>query len=392
MRVTVSVGGRFHAFDLAAQLHRRGHLDRLITSYPKFKAAQWGLPPGRIASILSHEVLNRAVHWLFGGGLRTLSVQQRLMDRYDRLAARAIPQGTGVFVGWSGMSLRSLRRAKSLGAVTVVERGSTHIQFQKRILDEERDRWSAGMDSVHPRSVDRELEEYAEADFIAIPSSFVRRTFLDAGVPPAKLIQVPYGVDLSQFRPAPKADNVFRVIFCGGLTLRKGVHYLLRAFAELDLPRAELWLVGPVRPEIEPFLSRYAGANTVVMGAIAQSELHRSYSQGSVFVLPSIEEGLAMVIPQAMACGLPVICTKNTGGEDIVRDRVDGLVIPARDVDALKAAIQFLFDSPAACRGMGSEALGRVKSAYTWDHYGEAIIAEYARISERTQQRLCPTH
>ena len=94
--------------------------------------------------------------------------------------------------------------------------------------------------------------EYREADLIAIPSQFSRETFVSRGVPAAKLLLAPYGVNLTNFYPAPKQDQVFRIIHCGNISLRKGVHYLLQAFTELKLPGAELWLIGGLTEEIPP--------------------------------------------------------------------------------------------------------------------------------------------
>jgi glycosyltransferase involved in cell wall biosynthesis len=190
---------------------------------------------------------------------------------------------------------------------------------------------------------------------------------------------VPYGVDLAHFYPVPKQDNVFRVIHCGTISIRKGVHYLLQAFSELKLPHAELWLIGSMTDEIRPFLANFSAA-VFHKGPFPESELYRYYGQGSVLCLASIEEGLAMVQPQAMACGLPVICTTNTGGEDIVCDGQDGFIVPIRDVEALKEKILFFYENPDACKEMGYSAQQRVKSNFTWADYGNRIVGEYRRI------------
>ena len=94
----------------------------------------------------------------------------------------------------------------------------------------------------------------------------------------------------------------------------------------------------------------------------------------------SIEEGLALVQPQAMACSLPVICTTNTGGEDIIRDGKDGFVIPIRDMDALKEKLVYLYENSGTLKEMGKSAKKRVSSGFTWDDYGDRIIKEYKRI------------
>ena len=175
---------------------------------------------------------------------------------------------------------------------------------------------------------------------------------------------MPYGVNLSAFKQVSKIDNTFRVIFAGGMCIRKGVHYLLQAFAELNLPNSELMLLGAMNEEMAPFFKKYAGHYNYV-GKVPQAELYKHYSQGSVFVMPSIEEGLALVQPQAMTCGLPIIATTNTGAEDIVRDGLDGFIIPIRDVSALKEKILYLYEH------RGKEKMSAsAKNTFIWIHVG----------------------
>ncbi len=379
MRVTISVAGRFHAFDLAKQLQLRGLLERLITSYPQFKASEWSIPRERVKSLLSHELLNRGWSKMPEQLKAKFNPQYFLLDRFDHLAKRYVPIGTDILVGWSGISLHTMRRAKQLRAVTVLERGSTHICFQNEIVREEYESYGIRSRLSHPEIIDKELQEYEEADYISVPSTFVTQSFMNRGIAARKLIQTPYGVDLRSFKSIGKADNVFRVIHCGGLTLPKGVHYLLRAFHELNLKNAQLWLVGSLSDEILPFIRKY-GRNVYLRGTFPQAELHTQYSQGSLFCLMSIQEGMAMVIAQAMACGLPVICTPNTGGEDIVSDGVEGYVVPCRNTDVLKEKLQYLYDHQDVCAQMGRAAKRRVESNLTWDIYGERMVQQYRKI------------
>jgi glycosyltransferase involved in cell wall biosynthesis len=247
-------------------------------------------------------------------------------------------------------------------------------------LEEEYDRWGMKFTATHPGVYEREIQSYTECDRISVPSLYVKRTFIEHGISEHKLIHVPYGTSLTEFYPVQKEDNIFRVIHCGGITLRKGVAYLLQAFYELQLPNAELWLVGSLDPEMEPFLQKYKSPQIVLKGKQPQNQLRWFYSQCSVFCIASIEEGLAMVQPQAMACGLPIIHTTNTGGEDIVRDGVDGFCIPIRDIEAIKEKILFFYEHPDRLAEIGENALERAKTSLSWDDYGEKIIAAYQGI------------
>jgi glycosyltransferase involved in cell wall biosynthesis len=377
MKVTISVLGRFHAFNLAQQLQHRGYLQSLITSYPPFAAKKFGVDSTLVRSIWHLELLSRTWQKTPSKIKGDRNLQLWFSEQFDQAAKHYIQPNSDLFVGWSGMSLNSLQQAQKLGVSTIVERGSSHMSYQTEILQSEYERWGLKFTATHPGIYERELQEYAQADKIAIPSLFAKRTFLEQGVPESKLIHVPYGTSLNEFYPVPKEDKIFRVIHCGSISLRKGVQYLLQAFYELNLPDAELWLVGTVDPEIEPFLAKYQSDRIILKGKHPQNQLRYFYSQCSVFCIASIEDGFGMVIPQAMACGLPVIHTTNTGGEDIVRHKIDGFCVPIRDVEALKEKILFCYKNPEQRLQMGQNALEQARKSLSWDDYGEKAIAAY---------------
>lgn len=379
MKITIAAGGRFWFYELAQQLLKRGHLQRLIASQPKFMVRRWGIPGDMVRTVLAGEILARA--WRKLAPRADRQPDYLAHEIFDRLAVRYVGR-PDVFDGLSGFSLHSIRAAKNAGAVTVVTRGSSHIEYQNRILEEEYRSHNIPKVVVDRANTEKEIREYAEADYISIPSLFAKRTFMEYGVPESKLIVVPYGVDLSSFRQLPKEDDVFRVIMTGGMTLRKGVHHLLQAFSELNLPNSELMLIGSMNEEMRPFFEKYSGRFRHV-GHIPQAELHRYYSQGSVFCLPSIEDGFGMVIVQAMACGLPVVASENTGGPDVVDDGKEGFIIPIRDVEKLKEKLLYLYEHPAERARMGESAKIKVLEGFTWDDYGDRMVAAYSRILQK---------
>jgi glycosyltransferase involved in cell wall biosynthesis len=380
VKITISVLGRFWLFYLAKQLQNHNFLSKLITSYPKFEAARYGINPDNVDSLLFHEIHNRAWRKISRYTESFFNPQYMIFELFDHHAARHILNHSDIFVGLSGVSLYSLRRASQMGMKTILERGSTHMLYQRKILDEEYARFGIRKMVVHPQVVERELREYLEADFIAIPSHFVKETFLQQGIAAEKLIHIPFGVDLTHFYPAPKQDKTFRIIHCGNISLRKGVHYLLQAFSELNLPRAELWLIGSLADEIKPFWQKWASPAIKHQGPFPENHLHRYYSQGSVFCLASIEDGFGMVLIQAMACGLPVISTTNTGGADIIREGQEGFVVPIRDVEAIKEKILYFYENPEACKAIGESARKRVQAGFSWSDYGRQMISTYQNI------------
>lgn len=378
MKINIAVVGRFHAFDLAKQLSRHGLLNKLITTYPKFKVQEWSIQSNKIVTELCLEFLRRYKNKI--PFIENNTINSFIQKQHAKKSASYLDQ-CDVFIGWSGSSLETLIEAKQQGKLTILERGSSHYSYQMKILQEENIDYGDGFFQPDYSTWQRELLEYELADYISIPSSYVKRSFIEHGIPEEKLLVNPYGVDLKIFQQIPKKDDIFRIIYAGGGTLRKGYHYLLQAFYELDLPNCELWHLGSVSDEIKPFVEKYKHKNWIFKGHLPQKELYTYYSQGSIFIMCSIEEGMAMVQFQAMACGLPLICTTNTGGEDLIsKNGEEGFVIPIRDVEAIKEKILFMYNKQDIAKEMGQKAKAKVTSGFSWDDYGDRYVENLKRI------------
>jgi glycosyltransferase involved in cell wall biosynthesis len=381
MKISITVGGKFCAFILAKHLADRGHLEQIITSYPKYLVSRDGVPRGKVTSVITKEVLERTWKHMPGFLRHSFNPQYAIHMLYDILASYRVRQ-TDLLIGWANYSSITLGRAKKRGIPTALTVGNSHISYQSRILDEEYRKFSIAFSGhrPHPKLVPKSLKEYEMADHIFVNSLFVKHSFIEEGVPESKLVHVPEGVDLSQFRQVPKSDDVFRIVFAGGLSLRKGTHYLLQAFSELNLKNAELVFLGVVNDEIKPFLKKYANDRVKCLGHVPQAELYKQYSEGSVLVLPSVEDGFGLVILQAMACGLPVIASENTGALDLIRDGEDGFIIPIRNVEALKEKILYFYENPEKAREMGASGKERASHGFTWDDYGANMVRALERI------------
>lgn len=382
-RAIVSVWGRFHAFDLSRELQRLGGLSTLITSYPAYVAERFGVERGRIRSCPFGEAVSRLGRKLPAIG-RLAGLDLRGKKIFEQSARRALRGAGGeVFVGWSGTSLSLLRDAKARGIVTVLERGSSHIVEQTKTLLDEYARFGIAFADTPAETIERELAEYEEADYIAVPSGFVAESFLRRGFPAGKLLLTPYGADLSMFRPAAVAHEPFRIIQVGGVAIRKGFHDVAEAFRQAAIPGAELWFVGGVSAEARDYFAKHPDPGIKLHGHVPQSHLPAHYNQCDVACLGSVEEGMAMVLLQAAACGLPIVCTHNTGGREIVGDDACGVVVPPRDPAAMAAAFRRLHADTDARRRMGSAARERAEAEFAWRHYAERALAHYRRIVGR---------
>ena len=384
MRVVQAVWGAFHHFDLARELDRRGHLERIYSTYPWFRLKREGLPHSKVETFpllqLAQLMAARYSRW----SATQLGYANTIL--FDKWLDWRLPHaGVDALIALSGAGPETGKRLQREGGVFVCDRGSTHQRFQERVVNEEFRRW--GVEPPGNKTLQtlyrREVSMYEAADAITVPSSFAARSFIEEGIAKEKLHVIPYGVRLEKFHPSaqPPSDR-FEVLFVGQVALRKGVPYLLQAFARVRHPRKRLRLVGSVHSSMSQVLARLPREQVEFLGPQPQSEVARYMSSSHVMVLPSIEEGLALVQGQAMACGCPVIASTNTGSEDLFTDGLEGFIVPIRDVDALRDRIQEIAEDPQLQARMREAALKRVRNLGGWRDYGdrwETLLQELLR-------------
>jgi len=381
MNVVLSCTSKFHTFDLARQMEKRGMLNCIFTGYPMYKLKNENLPKSKMRSL---PWVAFSIH-----GLMRRARSQRLQwdiswfcnQAMDAYTATFLPK-CDVFMAISANGLQTGRRAQRLGASYVCDRPCSHIRYQDQIVREEYALYGLPCQGVDPRVIAKEEAEYAVADIITVASTFCKRSFLELGVPESKIRLIPYGVDLSLFYPVDAPDpEEFQVLFVGGVSVRKGIRYLLESFSQLRHPRKHLTIVGMVSPEVRPLIDRASAEMPITCtGHISQTKLKAVMSRSHVMVLPSVEEGLATVQAQAMACGCPVIATTNTGSEDLYENEVEGFIVPIRDPEAIALRMQRLADEPALRQQMSQACIQRVKAMGGWDRYGDAMATLFSEL------------
>ena len=210
-------------------------------------------------------------------------------------------------------------------------------------------------------------------DYFFSPSSFSTDCLISWGIPSEKIIEVPFGVDCEAFKPlSEKPEAPLRFCFTGGVSVRKGVDSLLRVWKRLELPGAELHLYGRVRDDVKKDLD--GAKNVFCHGHVP---LAQELPKNHVYVFPSTLEGSAKSAYEALACGLPVITTPDSGS--VVRHGVDGFIVPKGDDGALAEAMRSLSADAALRERFGAEARLRAE-AYTWDRYAASVWDAYGRI------------
>lgn len=218
--------------------------------------------------------------------------------------------------------------------------------------------------------IERKHQEIELADHIFVASSMTQRSLLEIGTVESKISVMPYGAPIEYFQPQPKPDSIFRALFIGRVGPRKGVHYLLQAWQVLNLPDAELLLVG-VNEFPSGWLTSYQD-NCRHIPSVPHIALNQYYSSANVLVFPSLVEGFGLVLLEAMACGIPVITTPNTAGPDILTDGIEGFIIPIRNVEALQEKLEWCYRHPQELAEMG-KAARRKAEQLTWQLYRQRL-------------------
>lgn len=270
--------------------------------------------------------------------------------------------------------LEILQAARRSGLRTILEQTIAPFEFEYEILSYEHERYpnwatplpDAGVANLYSA---REREEWKHADTIICGSAFVRDQIAAHGGPANRCVIVPYGID----RAAPGmirrhiSDGPLRVLTVGEIGLRKGAQYVLGA-AERLKSDAQFRMVGPIGL-LPNALERFR-QHVDVLGPVPRSEMVAHYDWADVFLLPSLCEGSATATYEALAHGLPVITTANAGS--VIRDHLDGFIVPIRDAEAIAEKILLLADEDRL-RQM-SESARRRAASFTVNSYGERLL------------------
>jgi len=379
MKITHSIAREFArdgigyiAYHRVAEAYRRGFLKKIIAA--SFSPSE--IDKSCCVSLPLAQISAKILTKIFP---LPLSFTYRLRDRvFDWNASLVLPQAD-IFHTWSSQGFLSLRQAKKNGQVTFLECATSHPLTMQGILNSEYRKYNIPFIPIDGKIIETQLKEFEETDFIIVPSQFSYESFMRHKVNKDKLLLVPFGVDIKRFKPQYSGkDDIFRVGFVGQIGLRKGVQYLLQAFSELKLKNSELVLMGWIHPDITEILKEYTGyANIIIKNFTLSPE--SVYNTSSICVFPSIEDGFGLVALEAMACGVPVVVTENTGAKDVVTDGEDGFIIGAADVNALKEKIIYFYENKEKLAEMG-KAAEKKSYLHTWGKSSEMLLSIYQSV------------
>ena len=219
---------------------------------------------------------------------------------------------------------------------------------------------------------ERRLRDLELADLVLVPSEHIAGELRRHGMPADRIRVVPYAADVQRFRPVP--DKVHgegcTFLFAGGISQRKGIGYLLRAWQLVRRPGWRLQLLGGAPRDLGPLRPLLDGVE--LLGRVPHAEVPEAMARADVFVFPSLFEGSAVVTYEALACGLPSVVTAAAGS--VARDGVEGVLVPPADVEALAIAMERLGVDPDLRAESAAAARARAEQ-FDWPRY-HASVAE----------------
>lgn len=380
MQITYTSPIRAHHFSYAAALERAGALRAFVTG--AFRGSKRAQMPALGARLIRRDFV-QTVH------LATIMAQgpDSLANWLGRVANRRLDAASykpasesDVFLHYRTSGYHTTKKLHAEGRATlcVMEEVNSHVDCCQELMKQEYEKLGLGTYRGTFQDHDLRLRAYEEVDRILCPSSFVKRSFLERGFPEERLLMVNFGFTHRPHREgvssASKPPGVFRLLYVGQLNFRKGLRYAVEAFRLLRHPRKELVIVGP-QTKVTGLEGVKIPSEVKFAGVLKGEELEAAYASASAFVLPTVEEGLALVLGEAMVAGLPVITTMNSGGDDLITDGVEGLLVPAADSEGLLEAMQKLADSPELCEQMGQAALAKSRQLGDWDAAAGRLVA-----------------
>ena len=383
-RIAIVVQGRFHAFALAKAMIEKGSPVQVLTNYPAFFAARFGLPSSHVQGCAPLGLLHRyANRWNLNE--RVPVVDRLLHQGFSLWAARHIsktePMAVHVF---SGVALELFEKLRTFSnpVVRLLMRGSEHIVDQYLDLEEEGRRAGTPIEKPSPWMVRRELMEYAMADHIITLSNFARKTFLNRGFSSAKINLLPLATNVSQFRPTEEIHRArqarirsgarLQILCTGTASLQKGILDFVAVARKLKGRMSFRW-IGNVAKDAVAIVN----ANSDVIEFIPrvpETELPGFYHQADGYMFPTIQDGFAVVLAQAKAACLPTVASEHSAAPDLIEHGVTGWNLPFRRPDLFEEKLAS-WDANRESMSRMTENLWRTVDMRDWSHVAEDFIS-----------------
>lgn len=337
-----------------------------------------GIAEAQKHSHLLWESLARLGSRLKPGGLTPrINWYDVLFCGHDLQVAKALASDLDAIYTYEDAARRTFAAAKQKGIATLYELPLGYYQGVAHELNRARQERPHLQPQTYVEPLwkqARKDEEVGLADAVIVPCQWALDSLRFSAMEREKpIIKVPYGTPADEIaaRSAPP-EGPFTVLFAGHIGLRKGVPHLFEAWEKLQLKNARLWLAGSLN--LPKDYLREHGGSFEYLGALPRVELLERMRQADLLVFPSLAEGFGLVIGEAMACGVPVLTTVNTGGPELIEDGREGWCVAAHAVEPLIERIEWACQHRQALAEMGQQARRRAEQ-WTWADYRRELIA-----------------
>ncbi|WP_077000886.1 glycosyltransferase family 4 protein [Variovorax sp. KK3] len=307
-----------------------------------------------------------------------------VLQDFDRFTARALqrlhrPCDLGAVYTYEDSALDTFKAARPLGVKCVYDLPISYWEVGRKLMEEEVERLPAwrqalgGGMSDSPAKLERKAQELELADLVVVASRFVAESLPSWAANKARVLS-PFGSPVSATPPPPKVvdpSKPLRVLFVGSMGQRKGLGDLFQAMHLLKGENIELVVMGSPLADLDFYRGQYAGF-THEKGR-PHAEVLALMRSCDVFCLPSLYEGRALVMQEAMSQGLPIVITPNTGGDDLVIEGKTGFLVPIRSPEKIAEKLAWFNQNRQALPAM-SEAAVQHAAGYTWKGYSEVVI------------------
>ena len=294
---------------------------------------------------------------------------------FDQLIAALLPQQHSVVVVLPRL-VKVAEQAKRFGAVTVLYGAMASPGYNLQLICKE-----PFVEGRLKMMIKFHHKQMKYIDHVLALSTFSAKTYMRDGIPPTHIHVTPLGVNRDNFESRKTYPSKCRFLFIANMQGLKGESYLLKAWekAGLDKSKAELIICGracgSIYRQIMSLQRRYK--NVHYMGYVEKEKVIEQYRQSSVFVFPTLSEGMPKVVLEAMSCGLPVISTPVVEG--LVEDGINGFLVNFRDIDSLADRLWWFVNNPESIPRMGHHSLEIVRR-YTWENFELAVEESFRRI------------
>lgn len=400
MKFIIAHPGQQHSFRTATALKRTGLLYRYLTSVYA-KKGSWTLRilpflsgldltkakrrkcdiledeeviqfcelPALITILLAHFTrLSKAKDWW------NLNVTRFFNRKVIRYTIKKRVEGIIVYDGAAKRYLDVLSK-KAPNIITIMDVSSATRPWMRQIYTQDMNKYN--YDDIYKeepslwneRIISDVINDLKHCKYFLAASSVVKESLIFCGVRPEQIKILPYGVDANKFIPVVHTSSINKLtlIFVGRICKRKGLHHLLYCARELS-EAVDVILVGAIDSASDLYKEYKDDVNITFTGFVDRDSLKEHYAYADVFVLPSLSEGMSLAGLEAMAFGMPILCSDHSGINDLVENGVNGYVFQTGNLEDLKNKICWFVKNKEKCSSMGKRSR-EIALEHTWERY-----------------------